>query len=62
MRSTVLAEETVCWICGSPASLDDPLTVDHIVPDSAGGTWDRTNLRAAHETCNKRRGASPPVF
>lgn len=55
----VLAEEHVCWMDGQPARPNDPLTVDHIVPRSRGGTHERSNLRAAHASCNSARGARP---
>ena len=55
-RLQVLAEEHVCWICGQPAARDDPLTADHIIPVASGGSNDRRNLRAAHRSCNSRRG------
>jgi 5-methylcytosine-specific restriction endonuclease McrA len=32
-------------------------TVDHVVPLSKGGSDDDGNVRAAHATCNSRRGA-----
>lgn len=66
VAAQVLAEEHVCWMCGQPArppSLaypkGDPLTVDHITPRSQGGGHPRLNLRAAHRSCNSRRGARP---
>jgi hypothetical protein len=31
-------------------------TVDHVVPQSQGGSHDAANLRAAHFICNSRRG------
>jgi 5-methylcytosine-specific restriction endonuclease McrA len=31
-------------------------TTDHIVPWSAGGGDEPSNLRAAHRVCNSRRG------
>lgn len=34
-------------------------TVDHIVPLSAGGTNDRTNLAAACERCNAEKSSMP---
>jgi len=49
----VLAEETICHLCGHPPS------VDHVVPLSKGGDMlARENLRAAHFGCNssKREG------
>ena len=57
-RAHVLATEHTCWICGEPARESDPLTADHIVPVSAGGNSTRANLRAAHRSCNSRRGAN----
>jgi 5-methylcytosine-specific restriction endonuclease McrA len=56
-RRTVLAQEHECWLCGKPATPDDPLTADHVIPIDEGGTNARTNLRAAHSSCNSRRGA-----
>lgn len=50
-------EETSCWICGEPAKPGDPLTGDHIVPRIDGGADVRENMRAAHRSCNSRRGA-----
>ena len=56
----VRLEETSCWICGEPAKPGDPLTGDHIVPRIHGGQDVRGNMRAAHRSCNSRRGAVPP--
>jgi 5-methylcytosine-specific restriction endonuclease McrA len=53
----VLREESLCWLCGEPARPGDPLEVDHVVPRSKGGLTVRENLRAAHRTCNRSRGA-----
>jgi 5-methylcytosine-specific restriction endonuclease McrA len=53
----VRLEETSCWICGEPAKPGDPLTGDHIVPRINGGQDVRGNMRAAHRSCNSRRGA-----
>lgn len=58
-RAQTLAEETLCWICLKPGRDDDPLTADHVIAHAAGGPDTRTNYRAAHESCNKRRGSSP---
>ncbi len=32
------------------------LTIDHIQPQSKGGTDRLDNLRLAHERCNRKRG------
>jgi 5-methylcytosine-specific restriction endonuclease McrA len=58
LRRQVLIEEQACWICGYPARLGDPLTVDHVLPLALGGVNTRTNLRAAHLSCNSGRGAA----
>jgi hypothetical protein len=50
------AEERTCWICGKPGTTNDPLTADHIVPRAHGGHDTRANMRAAHRSCNQRRG------
>jgi 5-methylcytosine-specific restriction protein A len=56
LRKQVLAEEKLCWLCGGPATGDDPLVADHVIPRSRGGATTRSNLRAAHASCNARRG------
>ncbi|RTL65918.1 MAG: hypothetical protein EKK42_20445 [Pseudonocardiaceae bacterium] len=34
-------------------------SLDHIVPQSCGGTHDENNLRTAHHICNSLRNATP---
>jgi 5-methylcytosine-specific restriction endonuclease McrA len=47
----------VCHLCGK----DGADTADHIIPVSRGGSDELENLRAAHKTCNRKRGNhSPP--
>jgi hypothetical protein len=54
-----------CHLCGEPipAGLPDndplALTMDHVVPQSAGGTHALDNLRPAHRRCNYRRQDLP---
>jgi len=55
-----------CHLCHQPADLDlygrtglwgeDTVTVDHLWPQSWGGSDEIDNLRLAHGTCNSRRG------
>ena len=46
-----------CAICGQPPTITDPLEADHVVPLALGGAaLDPDNLRAAHKSCNSRRG------
>ena len=56
LAKQVLSEEKACWICGHLARPNDPLEVDHVVPRSKGGATVRSNLRAAHASCNRGRG------
>jgi 5-methylcytosine-specific restriction endonuclease McrA len=53
----VRATATVCHLCGQPFTADDPAVADHVVPRGVGGSDDLTNLRAAHRSCNGRKGA-----
>ena len=43
----------VCWICGESARVGDPWQADHVNPGESG---DVAELRAAHASCNRRRG------
>jgi len=53
-----------CWICGIACdpTLQVPdrmaATVDHLQPQSFGGTDEQDNLATAHMVCNSQRGAS----
>lgn len=49
---SVTAAAKVCAICGLPPRPNDPLTLDHRVPVSAGGSSLPGNLQAAHLSCN----------
>lgn len=52
-RRYVLARDKgVCHLCGQGGAD----CVDHVVPRSKGGTDDLGNLKAAHATCNLRKG------
>lgn len=68
-RQALLAEiappGSTCWLCDEP--IEHGLrrwhprgpSMDHVLPRSEGGTWDRANLRPAHYGCNSRRQADP---
>ena len=45
-----------CFYCGAQ---DQGLTLDHIIPDSSGGTNRVANLTAACPTCNTRKSNQP---
>lgn len=61
-RAAVLAQSTVCWLCGHEGADQ----ADDVVPKSQGGKSTPANLRPAHGTqpcptcgvrCNQSRGA-----
>ncbi|PRY05393.1 HNH endonuclease [Kineococcus rhizosphaerae] len=52
-RARVLARSTVCHLCGLPGANE----VDHVVPYSRGGGDNEENLRPAHRSCNRSKGA-----
>jgi 5-methylcytosine-specific restriction endonuclease McrA len=43
-----------CQYCGAR---DKPLTIDHVIPESRGGTDDDDNLVTACKPCNSSKGA-----
>lgn len=55
-RYVLVRDRGVCWLCG----LGGATTVDHIVPQSRGGSDHPSNLAAAHARCNYSRGDGPP--
>jgi 5-methylcytosine-specific restriction endonuclease McrA len=55
---TLVANATRCHICGQPPTPDDPLVADHVIPRAHGGTDNLSNLKAAHRSCNGRKGAN----
>lgn len=44
-----------CQYCGAKSDL----TLDHIHPESKGGTIDKNNLTTACRRCNSKKGARP---
>ena len=67
-RKIVLAEGTVCALCGMPIDkkkrFPDPMsaTVDHIVPVAKGGhPSDLQNLQIAHLICNQVKGSKTTI-
>lgn len=55
MRTRILEESNVCWLCGQPGAD----TVDHIVPLSVAPDLGEVaaNMAPAHRSCNSRKGA-----
>lgn len=60
-RYVLMRDRWQCKICMRPINrsltVPDPRagTVDHVIPQSQGGTHDVANLRAAHMSCNSAR-------
>lgn len=48
-----------CWLCGAEITAVQPWDVDHVLPRSQGGSDELRNLRPAHASCNRSRGARP---
>jgi 5-methylcytosine-specific restriction endonuclease McrA len=48
-------EQPWCSYCGSPGTEKNPLTIDHIIPLSQGGTNARENLTVACYRCNRKK-------
>jgi hypothetical protein len=54
VRQTVYERDGLaCRRCGTP----DDLTLDHVIPWSAGGSDDASNLQTLCRSCNARKGA-----
>lgn len=62
IRNLITKYRGVCVGCGCNVTLehnaDDQATVDHIVPKSAGGSEDFTNLQLLCRNCNQKKGST----
>jgi len=45
----------ICQICGKEIVYKSRITIDHIQPQSKGGTDEFNNLQPAHEKCNWKK-------
>jgi 5-methylcytosine-specific restriction endonuclease McrA len=67
VRAVATRDNYICHVCGGAVDMSLPFndgmaaTRDHIIPRSAGGSHDPSNLKLAHRSCNSRRGAPLPV-
>jgi 5-methylcytosine-specific restriction protein A len=57
LRDQVIKEEVLCALCREENRVELAVSVDHIVPKAAGGTDDRSNLRAMCERHHKGKTA-----
>ena len=44
-----------CYLCLEPFESKSDITIDHLIPRSKGGSDEITNLRLAHEHCNRAK-------
>jgi hypothetical protein len=58
----VRANANLSYLCGKPFTADDPAVADHVQPRAYGGSDDISNLKAAHKSCNGRKGANLPSW
>lgn len=42
-----------CYLCET--DLEDDVTIDHVIPQSRGGSWELFNLKLAHFKCNQEK-------
>lgn len=49
-----------CWMCGEHV-LPEDATLEHIKPQSEGGSSHLENLAISHARCNNQRHAKPPT-
>lgn len=58
-RSRLLRENPFCYYCGIELDMVTS-TIDHVVPLSRGGTWERNNLVLACQGCNQDKSSIYP--
>jgi 5-methylcytosine-specific restriction endonuclease McrA len=56
-RNVMIRDRHTCVYCGSRSG---PITMDHVIPRSRGGTNDFDNCVACCRTCNQKKGARLP--
>ncbi len=47
-----------CFCCGRVITVNTS-TIEHILPQSLGGTWGIDNLALSHSECNAKRNNTP---
>jgi diadenosine tetraphosphate (Ap4A) HIT family hydrolase len=55
-RILMLEKQPFCSLCGAKPSLDVELDIDHILPDSKGGSDEIENLQVLCHSCNRAKG------
>jgi 5-methylcytosine-specific restriction endonuclease McrA len=50
----------VCPYCKQSITVQDELTIDHIIPRALGGTDNIENLQPMHKLCNSTKGCQMP--
>lgn len=55
-RAAAIVRQPWCAACMSVQSVDNPLTVDHIIPKHRGGGDGPENLQVLCRRCNSKKG------
>lgn len=59
-RNRLFARDNTCGLCGKPILNAKDATVDHIIPQGAGGADTIENMQLAHKSCNQDKGSYHP--
>ena len=59
-KNVMIRDKWTCQYCGITSKNRSNLTIDHVVPRSRGGDSSWTNLVAACEECNCKKGNKTP--
>jgi hypothetical protein len=54
-REVWLRDQGICGICEQPVAFEE-MQLDHIIPQSWGGSDEPYNVQPAHALCNQRKG------
>lgn len=57
LREILNEHGMICHLCGGEIASRSDLNFDHVVPLARGGEHSPENLRPAHASCNRRKGA-----
>lgn len=62
MNQIIKDAEEICYICGEKTSMDNPATIDHVIPKSKDVHADvYANMRCCCDRCNTDKGNMMPT-
>jgi 5-methylcytosine-specific restriction endonuclease McrA len=59
LRQQMYEKHPFCWYCGRhmmPSGDTDGVSIEHLIPLSKGGDYEKANLVLAHKSCNRHAG------